>query len=235
MTRTGIVAIALLVAVGLLSGCGTTHTFRDFSALPPADPPGQGDYLIRPGDSLDIKFYYHPDHNQDNVLVQPDGKIDLPLIGEVKASERTPGQLSTELVQRYSQNLRAPQIAVRIRTEGTIHQPRIYVGGEVLKPGFLTHRPGMTATQAIIEAGGPKDTAAIDSVVLLRKTGEPNQYTPSKIDLASVVEQGDTTANVTLSPSDMIVVPKSPIAKLNLIVEQYIQRMLPVRLSVPLF
>jgi len=235
MTTRGIAAVTvgLLAIAALLSGCGTTSTPLVIPAnLPMPDPlQPKGDYVIRPGDTLDIRFYYHADHNQDNVLVRPDGKIDLPLIGEVKAADRTPGDLSRELVQRYASNLRAPEIAVRVKTEGIPYQPRVYVGGEVFKPGFVNLRPGMTVTQAVIEAGGPRDTAALDSVVLLRKVAEPNEYKPSRLDLAQVLEGRNSSDNIELGAADIVVLPKSEIAKLNVIVEQYIIKMIPFRFS----
>jgi protein involved in polysaccharide export with SLBB domain len=197
----------------------------------PVEMAASSEYRIRPGDTLDIRFYYHPDHNQEGVLVQPDGRIELPLVGEVKAAEQTPAQLSQVLRERYSTNLRDPQIAVRVKAENPMNQGRVYVGGEVFKQGFVNYRSGMTVVQAVFEAGGFRDTAAVDSVVLLRKVGEPNEYKPSKIDLVKVLEEGETAGNVVLGPADILVVPKTGIAKMNQVVDQYIIRMIPFRLS----
>jgi protein involved in polysaccharide export with SLBB domain len=136
------------------------------------------------------------------------------------------------LTERYSSNLKAPVIAVRVKTEGIPYQPRVYIGGEVFKPGFVALRPGMTVMQAVIEAGGPRDTAALDNVVLLRKVAEPNEYKPSKLDLAQVFDGRSSADNIELGQSDILVVPKSQVAKVNVIVEQYIIKMFPIRLSV---
>jgi protein involved in polysaccharide export with SLBB domain len=220
---------SILVIAAALTGC-TSPPVNPANFQPPIAMAPPGEYLIRPGDSLDIKFYYHPDHNQDNVLVRQDGKIDLPLVGDVQAADLTPSQLNRELVRRYSSNLRNPEIAVRVRTESV--SQRVFVGGEVLKPGFLVYRPGMTAVQAIIEVGGTKESAAVDTIVLLQKVGEPNQYKPTTLNLAKVIEEGDPKADQALGPADIIVVPKSGIAKLNTWVEQYIIKMMPFRISV---
>jgi protein involved in polysaccharide export with SLBB domain len=230
--------VGLVVMASLLGACSmgaapsSTMDLKQSAYVMPEAVESKGDYKIRPGDAIEIRFYYHPDHNQDNVLVQQDGKIELPLVGEVKAADITPNQLSQELKRRYSGNLRDPEIAVRVKTENTINQSRVWVGGEVAKVGFVNHRPGMTVVQAVFEAGGFKDTAAIDSVVLLRKVGEPNEYKPSKIDVAKVIEEGETAGNILLGPSDILVVPKTGIAKLNQYVEQYIIKMMPIRLSI---
>lgn len=230
-----VLVLGLLGVLAMASGCGmaTKPMEGDVGNFgPPVPVAARSEYRIQPGDILDIRFYYHPDHNQDAVLVQPDGKLDLPLVGEVVAAGLTPAQLSKDLVRRYSANLRGPEVAVRVKTEAAQAQPRVYVGGEVAKPGFLNFRPGMTAAQAIIEAGGHKDTAAITDIVLLRKVAEPDEYRPAKIDLARVIEEGDTRANVVLGPSDILVVPKTAIAKLNVFVEQFIIKLIPVRVSI---
>lgn len=235
MTKHGIAAIALVLIGALGSGCSTIPKLASFPEnLPPAEPRKvqEGDYKIRAGDQIDIRFYYHPDHNQDNVLVGADGKIDLPLVGEVAAADQTPIQLAQELRRRFASSLRDPEVSVRVKVENALYQPRVYVGGEVSKPGFVTFRPGITVAQAVIEVGGFKDTAAIDSIVLLRKVGEPNEYKPSKINLERAIEEGDMQANIALGPSDILVVPKTPIAKINVLVEQYIIRMIPIRISI---
>ncbi len=231
--------IGLIVGAAMLSACtmgSPPSSAMDLSStnfLPPPEPIDvKADYKIRPGDSIEVRFYYHPDHNQDNVLVQQDGKIELPLVGEVKASEMTPSQLSQDLKRRYAANLRDPEVAVRVKIENVMNQTRVWIGGEVAKVGFVNYRPGMTVVQAVIEAGGFKDSAAIDHIVLLRKVGEPNEYRPSKVDLVEAIEKGNTATNILLSPSDILVVPKTGIAKINQYVEQYIIKMMPIRLSI---
>lgn len=242
MTKNGMLAsvLGLIAIASLLTGCAvgsSPPSVMDLKAayVLPEAVEAKSEYRIHPGDTLDLRFYYHPDHNQDNVLVQSDGKVDLPLIGEVKVSDLTPTQVAEELKRRYSTNLRNPEVAVRVKTENTLNAGRVYVGGEVVKQGFVTYRPGMTVVQAVYEVGGFKDTAALDSVVLLRKVAEPNQYKPSKIDVAALIESGESGhsgANVLLGPSDILVVPKTAIAKLNQYVDQYIIRMIPIRISI---
>jgi protein involved in polysaccharide export with SLBB domain len=180
--------------------------------------------LIQPGDTLALKFYFHPDHDQD-VVVRQDGKLLLPLVGEQQAAGLTPAQLADQIAKSYSKNLRDPKVSVAVKASP---QKGIFVGGEVARPGVIPYRNGMTVVQAIMEAGGPKDTARVDQVVFLQRVRE-DQYQASKIDLAKVLENGQTDADPTLGPSDAIFVPKSTIAKMNLFVQQYILGLLPVR------
>ena len=80
--------------------------------------------------------------------------------------------------------------------------------------------------------GGWKDTADLQEVVLLQKISEgTNEYRPSKSNLGKVVELGDTKADIVLGPSDVLVIPKTGIAKANLWVQQYIINMIPIRIS----
>ena len=195
----------------------------------PAPPVEQGEYVLQPGDAIDITFYFHPDNNQANLLVRPDGKVYLPLIGEVQAAGLTAPQVADAIAKRASTNLRDPKVAVNVRT---LNPTRVFVGGEVAKPGFVNYTAGLTAVQAVMQAGGGKDTADLQEVVLLQKVSESsNEYRPSKISLAKVVELGDTKADIVLGPSDVLVIPKTGIAKVNLWMQQYVINMIPIRIS----
>ena len=98
----------------------------------------------------------------------------------------------------------------------TLNPTRVFVGGEVRKPGFVIYTPGLTVVQAVMQVGGWKDTADLEEVVLLQKISEgSNEYRPSKINLGKVVELGDTKADIVLGPSDVLVFPKTGIAKVE--------------------
>ena len=214
----------------MLTGCASNEAKGPAAFVMPAAPQEQGEYILQPGDVIDVTFYYHPDSNQSNLLVRPDGKVYLPLIGEVQAAGLTAPQVADAIVKRSSSSLRDPKVAVNVRT---MNQTRVFVGGEVFKPSFVTYTPGLTAVQAVMQVGGWKDTANLEEVVLLQKINEgSNEYRPSKINLAKVVELGDVKADIVLGPSDVLVIPKSNVAKANLWVEQYIIKMLPIRISV---
>lgn len=229
--HTMVLALGAVFAIaGLLTGCAGPNDVKGPSAFVlPAPPQEQGEYVMQPGDAIDISFYFHPDNNQQNLLVRPDGKVYLPLIGEVQAAGLTAPQLSQEIAKKASANLRDPKVAINIRT---MNQTRIFVGGEVAKPGFVNFTPGLTAVQAAVQVGGWKDSADLKEVVLLQKINENNnEYRPTKINLAKVVELGDTKADIVLGPSDVLVFPKTGIAKANLWMQQYVINMIPIRIS----
>ncbi len=210
----------LLVGVALLVGCASS---TPVAFAPPTPTPPPGDYVVQPGDTLTVKFYYHPDHDQD-VIVRTDGKIVMPLVGDVPAAGMTPAKLAEQLTRAHSKNLRDPVVAVSVKAMNENH---VFVGGEVTRPGFVQYRQGLTAIQAMLEVGGPKDTGKVEEVVLLRRVGD--SYQASKIDLARAFEEGDARDDLKLGPSDVVFVPKTGIAKLNQFVDQYIMKVIPVR------
>jgi protein involved in polysaccharide export with SLBB domain len=229
MQRRHLVLPGLGAALGLalaLAGCaGTAYTTPETSGLPgPTERAAEGDYVIQRGDTLSLKFYFHPDNDQE-VVVRQDGRVLLPLVGETQAAGLTPAQMADELVQKYSKNLRDPKVSVAVKA--SVNR-EVYVGGEVTRPGLINYRRGLTAVQAIMEAGGPKDTARVDQVVFMQKVRE-DHYLVSKIDLQKVLENGETSQDPMLGPADVIFVPKSTIAKMNLFVQQYIMNLLPIK------
>jgi polysaccharide biosynthesis/export protein len=220
---------SMLTIATLFTGCASNEAKGPAAFVMPAAPQEQGEYVLQVGDSIDVTFYYHPDNNQMNLLVRPDGKVYLPLIGEVQAAGLTAPQVAEAITKRSSASLRDPKVAVNVRT---LNPTRVFVGGEVFKPSFVTYTPGLTAVQAVMQVGGWKDSADLQEVVLLQKISEgSNEYRPSKINLAKVVELGDTKADIVLGPSDVLVFPKTNIARANLWVQQYIINMIPIRIS----
>jgi protein involved in polysaccharide export with SLBB domain len=226
----GLTALALILIIGAsLAGCASTTAPGPSAFVTPAPPPQQEEYLLRPGDAIDITFYYHPDNNQQNLLIRPDGKVLFAMIGEVQAAGLTTAQLADEIAKKSSVYLRDPRVSVNVRT---LNQNHIFVGGEVGRPGFLNYVPGLTAVQAMVQAGGWKDTADLKEVVLLQRVSETsNEYRPSKLNLAQVVENGDPKADVVLGPSDIVVVPMTGIARANVWMKQYVLNMFPIRIS----
>jgi protein involved in polysaccharide export with SLBB domain len=193
-------------------------------ALIPLSPPAsQSQYIVQAGDTLDVKFYYHPDHDQRDLVVRLDGMLLLPLGGEVQAAGLTPERLAEQIAQRYAANLRDPKVSVNVKT---VNAGQVYVGGEVQRPGIIRLKPKMNALQAIFEAGGPRDTADTQRVVLLRSIGE-NQYGYREINLERLLAHEDTSNDAMLAQDDLIFIPKTGIAKANLWVAQYIKNMLP--------
>jgi polysaccharide export outer membrane protein len=217
--RTLAVAGLLLLA----AGCAATPSAR----LPPADH-APAPYLIKIGDTLDIRFYKTPELNLE-VPVRSDGKISLELIGDIQAAGLQPEQLSGTLRERYAGELTDPRVSVIVRKFGG----GVWIGGEVKNPSRVSYLSGMTALQAIHRAGGFLDTARTTHVVLIRLEG--NQYHGYLLPLDKVQTGKDLTVDVALQPSDIIHVPKTAVANVDLFVDQYFKKMLPVNPAIAPF
>jgi polysaccharide export outer membrane protein len=183
-----------------------------------------GGYRIQPGDQLAVDFYLNSEFN-DNVSVQPDGRIVLRLVGPVQASGLTSGQLSTAINQAYAKELKNPSATVHVQN---MPSRQVFVQGQVNHPGGFSLQPGMTALQAIASAGGHTDEASMADVVLIRRDA-CGRADGSKLDLASATDTPDKGEDVMLMPRDTLVVPRSKIANVDLFVKQYIRDLLPVQ------
>jgi len=186
-------------------------------------------YILQVGDILDIKFFYTPELNE-TLPIRPDGKISLQLIDDVHAAGLTPEQLDAILTKKYTDRLDKPELAVIVRTF-TAH--KIYVGGEVRTPGTISFSGDLTALQAIMHAGGYNDTAELRNVVIIRDQGT---MTPQfiSLNLEELLTRGGTQNDIRLKPRDIVFVPKTGIARLNLFVQQYIDQVIPSALSLGL-
>lgn len=180
-------------------------------------------YVIHAGDELEIRFFYNPELN-DRVIVRPDGHISLQLIGELMALDMTPGALASELQQLYEPIIARTAITVTVR--GFAAQ-RIYVDGEVNKPGLFPLVGQVTIMQAIAMAGGYKDTARVKEVILIRR-GPSRDPLAIPINLEEIINGKDMRQDILLLPYDIVFLPKSPIANVNLWVQQYIRNNLPI-------
>ena len=222
-------SLLLLFLSGLLlAGCGQTSMQADKTSparfAPWSDE--KTEYTVGVGDEVEVKLPYNAEFS-DRVTVGPDGRFTLPLIGEVRAEGRTVADLTAELDSRFSRDLRSPRVQVAIRNYAS---QRVFVGGEVSKPGVYTLQGRIGLLEAIImaNANGTMDTGRMNQVVLIRrsKDGEPMMRT---VDLTNFIR--GSANDVPLQSSDVVFVPKSTIAELNQFMEQFVTRMIPFQRS----
>jgi polysaccharide export outer membrane protein len=166
-------------------------------AVPPAAA-GQK-YVLQPGDSIELRAFNMQELDQ-TVVVRPDGRISLLLLGDVQASGRTPDELSESITGLYSLHFREPKIAVIVQSYANLH---VFIGGEVGAPGLVPLTAGMTALGAIFRAGGFKETSKTSEVLLMRGA------TQIHIDLEQVLQSGQP--DVPLEQGDILFIPKSVI------------------------
>ena len=162
-------------------------------------------YRIQPGDQLEIKFYYNTDLNA-SVVVRPDGKIGLQLVGEIQAAGLTLTELDEELTKSYGYELLNPEISINV---SDFQGLRVYVGGEVNNQGYIGFRKNMNPLQAVLNAGGFKENADPRSTVVIRKD-QDNKPVSIVVDLAMVLAGKNNDSELLLLPDDIVYVPKLP-------------------------
>jgi polysaccharide biosynthesis/export protein PslD len=188
-------------------------------------------YVLQVGDELAIKFYTNPELNED-VKIRPDGMISLQLIDDVPAAGRTPKELDADLTKRYTGELADPQISVIVK-KAAGH--RMYVDGQVGKPGVVTVVGGMTLYQALQRAGGLLETAHRKQIILIRK-GADGTPVGHVVDIRPIQDGTNPAVDIPVRPLDIVYVPRSKIAEVDLFVKQYIRDALPIQtLPVPAF
>ncbi|WP_028311353.1 polysaccharide biosynthesis/export family protein [Derxia gummosa] len=222
-------ALLATVAVLALGGCASPlPTLPVAPPRPPAAVPTEAGatYRIVAGDQLMLRFDYQPDQAQ-TIQVAPDGGATLPWIGWQMLAGRTLDEVSRDLTQRYASVLKRPDTSVNLATGSA---QRVFVGGEVGRSGAIPLNGRVTVTQALLLAEGLRETAATDHIVLLRPEagGAPAAYA---IDLRGVLDGSAPEADVVLRADDVLVVPRSGVANVNLWVDQYIRKNLPVSLG----
>lgn len=225
--RGPVIAALVVLALAVAAGCGRPINVAslapsDIAVLDRAANFPHQVYRIEPGDTLQIRFTFHKDMNQD-VLVQPDGKITTPHVGELAVAGLTTAELERLLVEKTSDRLRRPEVVVGVVKYS---DKTVYIGGEVLRPGVVPYRRGLTPLQAVIAVGGFRDTARLDSVVIVR-TASDGGVISRKLDLAEVVHDG-AKEPIALAPHDVVFVPRTPIADANLWVRQHITDLIPI-------
>lgn len=159
------------------------------------------DYVIGADDVLDVSVWKEQELTR-TLQVRPDGKISMPLLGDVQAAGMTPAQLAETVSERLKKYLTAPQVTV-ILTQ--INSQRVYVTGEVTRPGAYPVLPGMTILQAIASAGGLTQFANGKKIFLMRD--ENHIQTKHPFSYKEVLDGRKAEENLPVKAGDTIVVP----------------------------
>ena len=218
-----ILKLWLLMAGGLLSqaliGCRSQIPYYPDASM--TESQYAPTVALMPGDIVEVKFFYTPELNEVQTI-RPDGKIALQLVGEVEAQEKTPAELRTELVKLYNPYLRDPNITVIVRS---FYNRRVFVGGQVMKPGIVEMPGKLTALEAIIQAGGfdMRDAELRNIIVIRHKEGQRYGYS---LNLKPIVTGGEIKPFF-LEPQDIVYVPQTEIARADQWVDQHINRLIP--------
>lgn len=161
------------------------------------------DYIIGPEDVLDITIWKNADLSK-TVQVRPDGRVSLPLIGDVTAVGRTSAQLTEEISTRLKAFMENPTVSILVKE---VNSYAIYVLGEVTRPGRYPLKSKTTLLQAITLASGFTPVAARNKIVVFRFARDGEPLTKIKASYDDIVMRDGINQNIELKPGDTIVVP----------------------------
>jgi polysaccharide export outer membrane protein len=194
--RAGVLGTTLLAgAFGALAGCAgsTTPAAKDVHAFQPQE------YRIGVEDVLEIAVWREPELST-TAPVRPDGKVTVPVAGEVTAAGRTAHELEAELAQKFASRIASPTVTVVVKE---VNASRVFVLGEVGKPGVYPMRGSMTVVQALAMAGGMTAFADKGGITILRR-GDGGTQTHLSLDFNDAVKGNSP---IELVPGDTVVVP----------------------------
>lgn len=201
--------LIIIWVCALVTACASTS-----SNLPPQgdEDAAQGPsilvdaYLMAVGDNVQITVWKNPELSVSEPI-RPDGKIAVPLVGDVVAAGKTPEQLAADIKVALSDYIVSPNVTVVLTgLNGYAFLSRIRVTGSVGHNTSMEYQQGMTVLDAVLEAGSVNLYADANNTKLHRRTEEgPVTY---DIRLQDIMEDGDMTTNVLLLPGDVITVPE---------------------------
>lgn len=167
-------------------------------------------YRLQTGDTLEVQYRLTPEFNA-TAAVQPDGSVNLPLVGRVEAAGATTEEIGAIIRAAAAKRLREPEITVVLRD---YTKPSYTVAGEVGKPGSFEHRGEITLMRALAAAGWFKDTSKHSQVILVRRVdrdwGEARVF-----DVKKDIGKQKFSEDPAIQPGDMIVVPHNTLGKVE--------------------
>jgi polysaccharide export outer membrane protein len=187
------------VSIGLLPFVGGQVVAQERAATPPARASSTSSgYVIGLGDVLRVFVWKEPDLTLD-VTVRSDGMITVPLLGDVQAAGRLPSQLAGSLVAELKRFIESPRVTVTVSQASSA---RVYVVGQMMRPGEFPLLGRMTVLKALALAGGFREFAKLESIVIVRE-----DQTVIPFNYKRVADAKDVSQNVLLAAGDTIVVP----------------------------
>jgi polysaccharide export outer membrane protein len=171
-------------------------------------------YRLVPGDVLDVVYRYTPEFNQ-TVTLHPDGYVGLEIVGDLKLSGLTLEEAKKIIVEKATVRLKDPEVTLLLKE---FQKPYFIVSGEVTQPGRFEMRESVTALQAVMTAGGFKDTAKMSQILVFRKINQ--EFAEVKVlNLKKIKKTSDLENDLTLEAGDIVLVPRNNFSK----IEKYVR------------
>lgn len=199
-----LVTIVALAATGCTSPSGPAP---DSAAVPTGA--AAPEYVIGPGDGIDVFVYLAPELSTTGLPVRPDGRISLPLVPDIVAAGRSPTQLATDITARLRPFMHEPNVTVMVRNFIGSPSQQVRIIGEATQPRTMPYREGMTVVDAVIEARGLTRYAAGNRTEIIRRDASGATPRTVRIRLDDLMRGGDIGQDVPLRPGDTIVIPQA--------------------------
>jgi polysaccharide export outer membrane protein len=195
------VVLSLAAALGI-AGCSAPAP----TATPAEARAAAPDYLIGPGDSLNVFVYRAPELSAE-LPVRPDGRLSLPLVPDIEAAGLTPSQLARQIEARLKEYVREPNVTVMVRAFVGPTNRQIRVIGEAATPKALAYREGLTVLDVLIEVGGLTRYAAGNRAEIVRRDAAGAQQ-HIRVRLSDLLRDGDISQDVQMRPGDTLIIPQ---------------------------
>lgn len=196
-------AASWFVCAILVAGCGSSSS----NVRPASEPTAIPDYVIGPGDTLNVFVWRNPDLTV-NVQVRPDGKISVPLVEDMVAVGKSPTQLANDLEVALGAYVLSPNVTVMVQAFGVGaygNQVRV-VGQGVAAPQTIPYREGLTVLDVLIQVGLSEFAAGNRATLVRNVGGEPTEI---RLHLNDLIERGELSENIRLQPGDVVIIPQA--------------------------
>jgi polysaccharide export outer membrane protein len=196
------VGLGLLAMV--LAACGG-------SSRPPASTPVETgrapDYVIGPGDNLQVSVYRMPELSA-TLPVRPDGRMSLPLIPDIEAAGKTPTQLAKDIETQLRQYVREPTVSVMVTSFTGMPGRQVRIIGEAAQPMTIPYVEGMTVLDVVIRAGGLTRYASGNRAEIIRRENPEARPQTIRVRLSDLIRDGDISQDIAMRPGDTLIIPQ---------------------------
>jgi polysaccharide export outer membrane protein len=193
-------AVAAAAALAMaLTGCATRTPAPQTQVTNP-------DYLIGPGDSVNILVWRNPEVSM-SVPVRPDGKITTPLVEDLPAAGKTSTELARDIEKALAKFIQQPVVTVIVTNFVGNFSEQIRVIGQAAKPQALPYRRDMSLMDVLIAVGGVTEFASGNRASVIRTVDGKQQKFNVRLD--DLIKEGDISANMPMRPGDVLIIPES--------------------------
>ncbi len=197
---------ALAVLATAVSGCSRSAGVPD-GPLPVVERGPASQYVIGPGDRLQVFVYEAPNLSLSGVPVRPDGRLSLPLVPDLEAAGKTPTELAAVITERLKEYVKEPNVSVIVQGFTGPFDRQIRVIGEASEPMAMAYSDRMTVLDVMIAAKGLTRYASGNSAVIVRRAN--GRQETIKVRLSDLLKDGDVTQNIDMQPGDTLIIPQT--------------------------